>query len=476
MNPTKPRAPRILAINVSLRPNSPVKIFPVGLAYVLSGLSSQGVSFEVFDVDALRPSPEQIINRLSQGPYDIVLLGAIVTGYSTVKRLTADIRRTNPAALIVVGNSVASSIPEILLNHTETDVAVMGEGEVTALEVVKAWMSGRDIATVEGVAVKRAGRVVRTKDRQLIQSLDEIPLDYDIFNVETYIDGLRSHLSDPLPLPRDQLRPFTINSARGCINRCGFCYHVFIGSRFRHKSTEAVLADIRRLKRQYGINYIWLWDDLSFYSRRHVADFVAGLERERLDIFFAGNIRANLFHDESDLELLRRAKAVGCVRFGYSLESANAEILAAMNKNSSLEQFRRQKELLDAAGIASATSIVLGYPQETLKTLDETFGFCLDIGLYPSSGYLLPQPGTPIYDYAKSIGRITDEEEYLLAMGDRQDLRVNLTAMSDSEFEGAVRQWLARLNRELRLGLSDDGLIKTQYYRAAGISSGNQSS
>jgi hypothetical protein len=51
-------------------------------------------------------------------------------------------------------------------------------------------------------------------------------------------------------------------------------------------------------------------------------------------------------------------------------------------------------------------------------------------------------------------------------MGDRQDLRINMTQMSDQEFTDTVTGWLKKLNRDLNIGLSDGQLIKTGFIRA----------
>ena len=40
-----------------------------------------------------------------------------------------------------------------------------------------------------------------------------------------------------------------------------------------------------------------------------------------------------------------------------------------------------------------------------------------------------------MYDYAVGKGFIKNEEDFLMSMGDRQDLRINMTSMTDSEFE-----------------------------------------
>ncbi len=109
---------------------------------------------------------------------------------------------------------------------------------------------------------------------------------------------------------------------------------------------------------------------------------------------------------------------------------------------------------------------MVGYPEETEATLKETFDFCYDNDIYPSAGYLLPQPKTPIYRHARERGLIPDEETYLLDMGDRQDLRIDLTSIPQERLEQLVSSHLARIRDKLQLNISDAQLLKSGKYRA----------
>jgi radical SAM superfamily enzyme YgiQ (UPF0313 family) len=146
---------------------------------------------------------------------------------------------------------------------------------------------------------------------------------------------------------------------------------------------------------------------------------------------------------------------------GYSLESANAEILKAMNKRISLKGYSEMKQVLDDVGIATVSALVLGYPQETEATLKETFDYCYENSIFPSTGYLLPQPGSVMYKYAQDNGFIKDEEAYLLSMGDRQDLRLNMSTLPSDKLEQLVHDHLKRIRDKMKLDLNDDQLIKT---------------
>ena len=110
-------------------------------------------------------------------------------------------------------------------------------------------------------------------------------------------------------------------------------------------------------------------------------------------------------------------------------------------------------------------TLELKYPEETEETIKKTFDCCYENNIYPSVGYLLPQPGTPMYEYAIKTGKIQNEEEYLLKMGDRQDFTINLTNMKQERIEMLVKNHLKKIARKMNLGLKETHLIKTGHYR-----------
>lgn len=92
---------------------------------------------------------------------------------------------------------------------------------------------------------------------------------------------------------------------------------------------------------------------------------------------------------------------------------------------------------------------------------------CRQACVYPSVGFVLPLPNTPIYQYALDNGYIKDEAQYLLSIADRQDLHVNLTSLSDEELFDTVREELIKLKNYFGIPLLDKDVIKTTIYIAA---------
>jgi radical SAM superfamily enzyme YgiQ (UPF0313 family) len=466
---------KILVINVSLRSQSPVKLFPIGLGYITTSLKNAGYSFDLLDIDAKRLSPGEVDDFLKKHKYDVICAGCIVTGYKIIKDLALRIKKHHPDTIFIVGNSVASSIVDILLTKTGVDIAVIGEGDLTIVELMNTIKNNRDLHEVKGICFKLNNSIIKNPPRPPIKDISNLPfIDFSSWDVETYIDSSKKDVCEPLPIPREEIRALPVSTARGCIGRCTFCYHVFKDYPYRRRSAESIVAEIKSMIDKYSLNYIQLWDDLTFFSKEQVRSITDKIIDTDLKFYWVATCRANLFDSEDDYPLMQKLKDAGCIGLGYSLESSDTEILKAMNKRTTVEQFSRQTKLLQHEGIPTLTSLVFGYPQETPETIKKTFDCCIENKVYPSSGYLLPQPGSVMYSYAKDNQFITDEEEYLLKLGDRQDLRLNMTSMSDEEFRKCVVQGLERCNAELNVGLSSEQLIKSQYFRASKKKSGKK--
>lgn len=457
---------KVLLINISLRPDSQNLLPPVGLAYIATAIKNAGYELDLLDIDANRYSDEEVENYIKENDFDIVAFGCIVTSYSKVKQL-ADMIKRNKNVPIMVGNSVASSIPDILLSKTEVDIAIFGEGDITDVEVLRAIEKGTDLSTVEGIAFKKDGKITKTAQRKAIENLDDLPfIDWSIFDVEKYIQRSKYFINEPYPVPYDEIRSLPINTARGCIFRCTFCYHVFRNDKYRIRSYKNICEEMKLLKEKYNVNYVFLFDELTFYSVKQCEEFINVYQEYNLDVYWNASIRANLFK-EKDIEILQRFKDIGCIGLSYSLESGSEDILTAMDKKITVLDFVQQTKVLKKVGLEVWTSIVIGYPQETSKTIQETFDVLYDAEVYPSVGYLIPLPGTPMYDYALKEGIISDEEEYLLNMGDRQDFRINLTKMKKEEIEQCVVKNLKRISDKLNLALDQSRLIKTGHYKSS---------
>jgi len=463
---------KLLMINPSLRLGSPTKFLPVGIGSVMTYLYNQGYDIDLFDIDINDHSDQTVEDYLAKNKYDIILTGSIVTHYKWMKWLTKTIKKHHPKTKIIVGNSVAGSIPEIFLKNSTADVAIIGEGEIGALETVKAIEQNKSLHEVEGIAfLDKNGKFVKTPKRKACD-INSLPfVNWDLFDTEKYFE--KSDHESALGFDIDKYsapRVMPVTTARGCAFKCTFCHYVYWDDPYRHRSPENILQEIKINMEKYGANYFNFWDDLSFAGLHQAEKIADAILKSGLKFHWNAAVRVDLLGHprnsyERRLEVAQKFKESGCLNLSFSLESGNQEILNMMNKKIKLEYFTEQAKLLKKVGITSCNSVVFGYPLETKETIQETFDMCYKAGIYPSIGYLLPLPYTGMYEYAKQHGFITDDDTYLDSITERQDLCLNMTQLEDQEILDCIKNGAKELNAKLKINLDESKLIKTGGYR-----------
>jgi radical SAM superfamily enzyme YgiQ (UPF0313 family) len=313
---------------------------------------------------------------------------------------------------------------------------------------------------------------VHRTPRRPAAPIDSIaPVDWELFDVEGYFAATDAPSAFGVrPAHGDRWRTMPVSTARGCVFSCTFCHIVYQHDAYRHRSVEAIVAEVGDVMDRYGANYVNFWDDLTFYKLSQAERIVDGLLASGRRFHWSAAVRTDLFGNPRiprarRLEVAHKFAEAGCLALGYSLESGSEAILEMMNKRVKVAYFEEQVAILREAGITSNTSVVLGYPIETRETIRQTFDLCERNGIYPSIGFLLPLPDTGMYAWARDRGHIPDEDAYLDGITERQDICLNLTALSDAEILDEIQRGGARLSEALGLGLSADRLIRTGGYR-----------
>lgn len=442
---------KILLINPPIREWAKPNVLPLGLGYIASALRNAGHRIEVMDINAYRWSTEEVEKKIKTADFDVVGIGAIVTVYRYVKWLIGVIKREHPDKKIMIGGSVGTSIPKIVLEKTEADIVCKGEGESTVVELVSALMNNKDLKMVDGLWFKgKDGRININKGRAPIENLDSIPLPaWDLFPMEIY-------LKNPVGAPNrnkwidgnsDENVPLSMNmnGTRGCPYKCIYCYHDFMGSGYRHRSPKNIINEMKILYDQYGVRYFHFIDDEFCLKKSFMFDFCKELKGEfNKDVSWGCAGRVNLMTEE----LVAAMADSGCVSIGYGIESGSQKMLDTMKKGVTVQQ-AKDAILLTKKYLGWADcSFMVGVPGENWKTIQETIDFCKDVDLAPEVIFFTtPYPGTELYESALRQGKIVDEEEYILNLGEQgEKIRVNFTELTDKELWEAQEYMIKELN------------------------------
>lgn len=387
---------RILLINPLVREWALPNVFPSGLGYISTVLLRQGHEVEVLDYNAEREGLE--LPPLNYNP-DIIGITAIITQYKEVKRLSTFFKKRYPKALIVVGGPLASSVPELLLNKTDVNVCIKGEGEMAIKEIIKNNILG----------------IVEFPPEENIDVF-EFP-SYHLFPTEVYInnpiaaDNVNKWKNGMFKYGIKPRRSINMIGSRGCAWNCIYCYHNYMGQGWRMRSAKNILQEMEWLKEIYNIEYVHFTDDAFASSKKKIKEFCIekSNNNKTRDIKWSCAGRANVV----DEEMIKYMIDSGCEGICYGLESGSQSILNTMNKKIKLQQYEHAIKLNRKYFRYEDYTFIVGTPGESIDTITESIEFCKNMEVVPTAVfYMTPYPGTPLFNQLVTTGQI-DPKDYV---------------------------------------------------------------
>ena len=231
-------------------------MLPLGLLYVAAPLTANNYSIRIIDQNEVKNWESELEASLKEG--DALCVGiSSMTGHQIKAGIVMAkaVRRLSPNVPIIWGGVHPSLLPEQTANSQWVDAVVVGEGEETFLELIRAIEDGEPLSKVRGVCYKKGGRIIRTGLRPPLDLNKIAPLPYHLLTIKDY---LKSPLrSEGLSLP--------IITSRGCPSMCSYCYNLQFNHRlWKPMSPQKVVNEIRYLVNHFGANSVFLLDDNFF--------------------------------------------------------------------------------------------------------------------------------------------------------------------------------------------------------------------
>ena len=416
----------LLMINPVIRPNEKPMCIPHGLALLANMIRTKfaDVNITFLDINGHRYDEQTVKQIIRTTDFDVVFIGGLIPVYKQVIDLSEYIKQVNPKAIIVVGGSVAMSVPKALLTHSKVDIICTGEGEVTAIEIIKHIKNNGkpytyygSLSNINGIAFMRNDRYIQTPDRPFIKDLDTesaLPA-YDLLPMDIYTN------INVLGMGKE----IDFVTSRGCPFRCSFCYSPW-GHKQRLHSVKFMKSVIKHLVDTYDIDFIAFMDDEFMANKQRLIDFLKLRNKEFPDLYWSATGRTNITVKNEDL--IKLARNSGCTEISYGFESGSPRMLKSMHKAQTLAMMKKTVEISRKLGLPVATSFIIGMPGETKESCKDTLLFALENNISLASlMFATPYPGTEIFDFAIKTGRITDVHKFALSLKDARDFTVNLT-------------------------------------------------
>jgi p-methyltransferase len=150
---------------------------------------------------------------------------------------------------------------------------------------------------------------------------------------------------------------------------------------------ESIESELKSLKqtistRHPNILNLFFTDDNVFSNQSRIQGICDTIVHSRINKLWAGFVRADQI-TSSNIDLIRTSGLSFSI---VGVESGDQGQLLRMDKKNNLKKIRDGIELLDAAGIPTLMTFVVGFPGENKDTIANTAGFIN--GLQQKSGFL----------------------------------------------------------------------------------------
>lgn len=342
--------------------------------------------------------------------------------YKDLARIVAYVRKISVNIIIQVGGGIMTADPEVtMLAMPEVNVGIIGEGELTSVELIEALRDGKDLSTVDGLIYRTTNGLRTTKPRKEIEDLDSLPFpDYEGFCYGEYLRN-NPDISDE----GKRYSQVSVIGGRSCKYNCTFCFHPS-GSKYRQRSIDSIFSEIDWLVSHYNITYLALREELFATDNERVRDFCNRMEKYDFD----WSIQLRI--DNVNQELVNMLKNTRCRYIFIGVESAVNSILKSMHKGITVEHIEKALEMLHEAGLNSRSGVIMGDTMETEDTANQTiewfmkhkdkYRMFLDM--------IIAFPGSIIYKRACREGKIPDRIKFLK---DGCPI-INLTNMPEEQF------------------------------------------
>ncbi len=398
---------------------------PIGLLYLVSAIKEKfpEISFKVFHTSTSK-SPEKDIESLilSFNP-DLVGLRALSIAKEPFKLIADKIRELKPDIPIVGGGPFPSTSYEEILLTGQVDIAVIGEGETTFVDLIGNLQKSKAIPNnLKGTAVIEDGKVKMNEPRPLIQDINTIAFpDYSYINLNDYV-GIKNHAL------QDSFKSAFILSSRGCPYGCFYCHKLF-GKKIRRRSAENVVAEMREHIEKRGIYDFVILDDIFNVPMREAKKVLTLIcnELPKVRLSFPNGLRAD-FIDEELLDLFEKA---GTVEMALAIETVVPRLQKLIGKNVDLQ---KAEIAIRSASKRFITRIffMIGFPTETFDEAMETIKFAstFEYAAQPVLSVLR------IYNNSALFNILKPTEEQALAIAEQEKKVIHLNMFGDMEFYG----------------------------------------
>lgn len=383
----------------------------IGIGYLTTSLRKAGYNAMIVDSQSMNLSDiETYTEIISLNPSFIGFSPTYLTIEKAIGFAEKLKKSDNGIHISLGGHHASFTAKEILENELPIDSIVIGEGELTIVDLMDHLFEKNELSNVKGIAYRKVeNEVLINSPRPKIVNLDNRAFPArDILKWE---------------VEHKNCKTARIISSRGCLFNCSPCTtpafeRLQNGRLLRERSVENIIQEMEYLYEEYKVRTFLFGDDNfltnSKKSKERAKEFATEIIKKDWGISFRILCRTDvLVNNEALLLLLKKA---GLERVLVGLESGSDHCLDIYNKQTTVEQNLKATELLKKHNIAIHPGFIMFNPYVTFDDLKKNAYFLHKIGLsaifFYFSTQLVLYPGCSLIKKLETDNLLIDGKGY----------------------------------------------------------------
>jgi len=404
-----------------------IRTKPIGLAYLASSLKKFGHEVAILDCQTKKkksiPIPkelsylkdfypfndkspfklytgyyhfgmswDEIEKKIAEAKADIFGISSSFTPYhGEALRIAKMIKDRFPNKVVVIGGAHVSCSPLEVLKNPYINYIIMGEGEYRLpilIEIIEKERKNK-LFEIDGIGYKDSGEIKINPIKEFIEDLDLIP-----YPSRELLDLNRYRINKKL---------YTmIITSRGCPHGCAYCSaHLVMGNRFRSRSIENIIEEMKECYEKYRIEIFDIEDDNLTYDpgrAKNLMKIIIKTFGEKKIELLAMNGISFASMDEELIELMARA---GFKNLNLSLVSSSDLIQKHLKRPSSLLDFDQIIKAAIKVGLNIIAYAIFGIPGQCIEEMIDTLIYMMGRNLLIGPSIYYPIPGTILFERCK---------------------------------------------------------------------------
>jgi magnesium-protoporphyrin IX monomethyl ester (oxidative) cyclase len=350
-------------------------------------------------------SLDEVKRRIASFSPDVVGISCLFSSrlVNTLKIAQAT-KEADKDIKVMLGGIEPTIRPFETLQNKNVDFVVIGEAEQTLCD----FAAGKEYEQLDGFGYKNRGHIKINEKTRFIDDVDSIPFPARHLFPPGYFKrrgtSLYGFFARRFNIHNVQRN--SIITSRGCPNNCVFCsIHCTWGYKWRARSPENVISELRQMKDDFGVKQVSFDDDNLALSKKRILKLCELMRKERLDLRW--DTPNGIAVNSLDKEVLTAMKESGCYSLNLAVESGDRDILRAMKKPVDLNKAKGVIKICKQIGIRTFAYFVLGIPTETTVSMQNSLAFAKDNPLDEIRITIAtPFPKTKLYDECIKKGYI----------------------------------------------------------------------